>query len=212
MRWAIAIGAGIAVGAFATVLAVAVRGPSQPEPFKLLSDEGAYRGSEPPGTNRLPDFTLRTYDGRTVRSEELRGKVLLLTFLDAQCTDACPILAAQIARGLERLQAHERRRVVAVAMSTDPVEDTPRAVRAFLDKQGALGKVLYLTRPAAEIRVLWKRFKILASDESGSDTVHSAPLRVYDRDLVWVATLHPGVDLTPANLVHDVRVALEQGR
>jgi len=33
-------------------------------------------------------------------------------------------------------------------------------------------------------------------------------VRIYDRDGVWVSTLHAGADLTTENLVHDVRVAL----
>ena len=214
MKWilALAVGAVIAVGALAGALALAIDGDSQRQGVEPLNDQGPYRGSEPPGTNGLPDFALRTYDGRTVRSVDLRGKVLLLTFLDSQCTEACPILASQIAQGLDRLDADERREVVAVAISTDPAEDTPQSVRTFLDKQGALGKLLYLTRPAGEIRTLWKRFNILSSDESGSDTLHSAPLRIYGRDLVWAATLHAGVDLNPDNLVHDVRVALKEGQ
>jgi len=33
---------------------------------------------------------------------------------------------------------------------------------------------------------------------------HSAPLRIYDRSVVWVATLHAGVDLSEENLLHDL--------
>lgn len=208
---AVTFGALIVVAAFVGALAFALGGESRSSPFSS-PDDGPYRGSEPPGTNRLPEFALRTYDGGPVRSHELRGKVVLLTFLDSQCTEACPILASQIAQALNRLPAHERRKVVAVAITTDPAEDTRQSVRTFLEKQRALGKILYLTRPAGEIRALWKRFKIASSEESGADTLHSAPLRIYDGDLVWAATLHAGVDLTPENLAHDVRVALGESR
>jgi hypothetical protein len=51
------------------------------------------------------------------------------------------------------------------------------------------------------------RFQILSSLESGKDILHSAPVRIYVGG-IWVATLHAGVDLTPANLAHDVRIAL----
>jgi hypothetical protein len=37
--------------------------------------------------------------------------------------------------------------------------------------------------------------------------MHSAPVRVYDGRGRWRSTLHPGVDLTPANLAHDLRLA-----
>lgn len=56
------------------------------------------------------------------------------------------------------------------------------------------------------------RCEILASLETGEDAVHSAPVRVYDRDSIWVPTQHTGVDLTPENLAHDIRVALAPDR
>jgi len=212
MKWiaAASVSGLILVGLLAGALAVAVGGDSEAPGVAPASEEGPYRGSEPPGTIRLPRFSLRNYDGRVVRTAALEGKVALITFLDSQCTETCPILALQIAQGIDRLSARERQEVVAVAISTDPAEDTPASVRSFLKKQGAVGRLLYLTGPSDEMRALWERFKILSSLESGEDTLHSAPLRVYDRGLVWVATLHAGVDLTPENLVHDIRVALEQ--
>ena len=174
-------------------------------------DEGPYRGSEPPVRYELPGFRLRNYDGREVDATVLRGRVVVLTFLDSQCTDVCPILASQIGGTIDRLTPGEREQVTAVAISTDPGEDTPASVRAFLGKQRALGKLLYLRGPEKEMRSLWKRFQILASLESGEDTLHSAPVRIYDRESVWVATLHAGFDLNEANLLHDIRFALDAG-
>ena len=58
------------------------------------------------------------------------------------------------------------------------------------------------------MRPLWERFQILSALESGEDTLHSAPVRIYDRGGVWVATLHAGADLSEANLLHDIRAAL----
>jgi cytochrome oxidase Cu insertion factor (SCO1/SenC/PrrC family) len=151
---------------------------------------------------------LRNYDGRRFNSNDLRGRIVVLTFLDSQCTDTCPILASQIGQTIGGLTPAERDEVIAVAISTDPREDTPASVRAFLEKQRALGKLLYLSGPEPEMRRLWKRFQILSSLESGEDTLHSAPVRIYDRDGVWVATLHAGADLSEDNLLHDIRSAL----
>jgi hypothetical protein len=39
--------------------------------------------------------------------------------------------------------------------------------------------------------------------------MHSAPVRIYDREGRWRSTLHAGVDLTPANLAHDIGLALD---
>lgn len=50
--------------------------------------------------------------------------------------------------------------------------------------------------------------KILPSLDTGQNTLHSAPLRLYDRKGVWVSTLHAGADLAQCNLLHDIRHAL----
>lgn len=204
----LAMFAALAVAALAVVGLVALR-DERPAP-PAAAPAGPYRGSEPPSGIRLADFELRDDTGELVRSRDLRGKVVVLTFLDSQCTESCPIIAAQIARAVDGLAAEERRLVEAVAISTDPAEDTPQSVRAFLRRNRALGRLRYVGggQPARELRPVWKRFQILSSLDSGEDTLHSAPVRVYDGHGVWVSSLHAGVDLTPENLVHDVRTAL----
>jgi cytochrome oxidase Cu insertion factor (SCO1/SenC/PrrC family) len=158
----------------------------------------------------MPRFLLRDERGNLVDSRGLRGKVVLLTFLDSQCTESCPLIAFEVARTLDRLDPEVRRQVEAVAISTDPAEDTRPAVRAFLRKQRALGRLRYLGggQPLRKLRPVWRSFRVLASVETGEDTLHSAPVRVYDRRGIWVSTLHPGADLTGANLAHDIAVAL----
>lgn len=215
MKWLLAAGlAGIfLLGALAAALGIANRGDGDAPNGQAFDapSAGAYRGSEPPARIELVDFALRDEDGRIVRSSGLRDeKVVVLTFLDSQCTESCPIIASEIGRAFDLLSATERRRVFAVAISTDPTEDTAASVRAFLRRNRALGKLHYLGggEPEAKLRAIWKRFSILSSLESGEDTLHSAPVRIYDGG-IWVATLHAGVDLTPANLAHDIRVALK---
>ena len=169
---------------------------------------GAYRGSEPPARFTLPEFDLPNYAGGRVASSELRGRVVLLTLLDSQCTEACPILASVIARTVDRLSPGEREAVRAVAVSGDPAEDTPASVRRFLAARRAVGRLEYLVGEERELRPLWTALQLLPSVDTGRDTLHSAPLRIYDRNGVWVATLHAGADLSEENLLHDIRSAL----
>jgi protein SCO1/2 len=171
------------------------------------SAEG-FHGSEPPGSIAAPDFALQSYTGEVVRMRDLRDKAVAITFLDSQCEEACPIIAREIGRAVDLLRPGERRDVVAVAITTDPDEDTPRSVRAFLRKHRAEGKLDYLIGPERELRRVWKGFQILPSVETGNDEMHSAPVRIFDTEGVWVATLHSGADLSPENLAHDLRLAL----
>jgi len=58
------------------------------------------------------------------------------------------------------------------------------------------------------MRPVWKQFAVLPAAETGNADIHSADVRIFDRRGLWVSTLHAGVDLTPTNLVHDIRLAL----
>ena len=204
----------LALGTLVTLATLSGTGKTSSDAGPLRLSSGPYRGSEPPQGISMPRFSLRDDAGRVLDSRDLRGKVVLLTFLDSHCTDACPIIAAQIAQTLSRLTRAERGQVEAVAISSDPVTDTPAAVHAFLAKQHALGKLRYLGagQPLRRLEPVWRAFKILASAETGQHTLHSAPLRIYDRKEFWVSTLHAGADLTPTNLAHDVRTALARSR
>jgi cytochrome oxidase Cu insertion factor (SCO1/SenC/PrrC family) len=167
-----------------------------------------FAGSKAPAGLRLPPFELHDYDGSLVRSGDLLGKVVVLTFLDTKCTVACPIIAGEVAAAWRLLTDDERRQAVAVAISADPRDDTPESIRAFLRTHRAVGTFRYLSGPIPKMKRLWHRFQILSSLESGDADIHSAPVRIYSRESIWLATQHAGADLTPRSLAHDVRVAL----
>ena len=197
----------VAFGGFALVATIVVLA-SAGDRREARGGDRTYRGSEPPVRITLPEFDLQRYNGGRVSTGDLRARVVLLTLLDSQCTDVCPVLASVIARTIDRLSAEERPEVRAIAVSGDPVEDTPGSVRRFLAAQRARGRLDYLLGREGELRPLWTSLQLLPSLDTGLDTVHSAPLRIYDRAGVWVATLHAGADLSEDNLLHDIRAAL----
>jgi SCO1/SenC len=123
-------------------------------------------------------FAVSTLVQEGVLAGIVSGKVTLLTFLDSQCTDACPVIAVDLARGIDALSPSERADVVAVALSVDPDEDTRASVDRFLRARHALGRIRYLVTPADTLKRLWGEFLILPSVRSGSDSIHSAPVRI----------------------------------
>jgi protein SCO1/2 len=157
----------------------------------------------------LPDFALRDQNGRLVRSAELRGKVAVVTFLETRCREACPVIAERIRDAARSLDPEERARVAVLAVSTHPGDDTPASVREFLRRHRAGDSLRYLIGSESDLRPVWEKFQVLAAVDSGSADVHSAPVRIYDRDGAWVSTLHAGADLTSASLANDVRAALD---
>lgn len=189
------------VAALAAALAI-------PAGLLLSRDEGEpdFRGNRAPDGFTLPAFDLQDDSGRRVRTSDLSGKAVAVTFLDVQCTEACPIIAAQVGQALRAL-GDERAGVEALAISVDPLRDTPAGIAAFLQRYRAKGLLRYLDGTVAELRPLWKAFAVAAAHDTGNSNMHSAPVRVFDGEGRWRSTLHPGVDLTPQNLAHDLRAA-----
>jgi cytochrome oxidase Cu insertion factor (SCO1/SenC/PrrC family) len=193
----------VLVAALAAALGFAVAA------FSLRGDEAPdFRGSEPPAEQTLPDFELRDDSGRLVDAAELRGKALAVTFLDVRCTESCPVIAAQVGQALRRM-GDRRGEVEALAITVDPVHDTRERIDAFLRRYRAKGQLRYLDGTPDELRPVWREFAVLDVERSGSPNMHSAPVRIYDREGRWRSTLHAGVDLTPANLAHDIALALD---
>jgi cytochrome oxidase Cu insertion factor (SCO1/SenC/PrrC family) len=170
---------------------------------------GPYRGSEPPSGLRAPDFTLRDYRGKTVTMRALRGRVVLLSFVDSKCKEKCPIVTSVMAAALRRLSPKQGSGVVPLLMSVNPRIDTPASIGRFLARRRALS-LDYLVGSVRHMRPIWKAYGIVPAVDTGNADIHSSDVRIFDRQGNWVSTQHAGIDLTPANLAHDALVALRR--
>lgn len=89
----------------------------------------------------VPDFTMTTQDGTSVRLSDLRGEVVVLTFIYTRCPlpDFCPLMDRKFAELAEKLSASPQRaaRVRLFSISFDPEHDTPEILRKHAQVQGA---------------------------------------------------------------------------
>src|ERR1017187_7142153 len=88
----------------------------------------------------LPDFQLTAQDGRTVRTADLRGKVVAIDFIYTRCPlpDVCPRLSANFAMLQRRFRDQAGQRLVLLSVTVDPDFDTP-AVLADYARRWAAG-------------------------------------------------------------------------
>ena len=103
-----------------------------------------------------PAFSLTDQHGRAVTLADLRGKVILLTFLDDTCTTDCPLIAQEF-RVAGQLLGADIRNVELVAINYNPIYTDVSYLRAF-DKQEGLAGVphwLYLTGSRAQLEHVW---------------------------------------------------------
>lgn len=173
------------------------------------SDSPSFRGSPPPARLIAAPFTLLDERGERVESERLRGRVMVVTFLSTNCRAQCPPTASTIRVAMAELSPEERADVAALAISIDPAFDTAEAAVGFLEERGLTGLMRYLVGSADELQLVWDDYAVLSSVDTGSSDNHSVPVRIFDRDGVWVSSLRSGDDLSADNLVHDVREALD---
>ena len=68
--------------------------------------------------------------GRAFTFASLAGTPLIVTFVAAHCTDACPLVNAQFARAARQF-AGEHRRIRLLTITLDPEKDPPRVMRAL---------------------------------------------------------------------------------
>jgi protein SCO1/2 len=145
------------------------------------------------------DFTLKDQDGETVSLSDFKGEPLILTFMYSTCKDTCPLQANQIRGALDRLGDEA---VPSLAVSVDPVDDTPDRAKRFLVQRRLSDRMQFLLGDRAQLAPIWKEYGI---QPQGKAFDHSAYVLVLDskgrQRVGW-----PVAHLTPEGLAHDVRV------
>ncbi len=126
-----------------TILAQAINGSSAPEDFPA------------------PAFALTDQYGRMATLASLRGKVVLLTFLDDTCSVDCPLIAQEF-RQAGQLLAAQSRQVELVAINYNPLYTQVSYIQAFDRQEGLTGVTnwLYLTGTSAQLQQIWRHYGV----------------------------------------------------
>ncbi len=69
------------------------------------------------GKRRAPDFALRDQRGAPVSLAALRGRPVIVTFIDPLCRDYCPLEAQHLSDVVRALPAGEKPAIVAVSVN-----------------------------------------------------------------------------------------------
>ncbi|MFQ5692334.1 MAG: SCO family protein [Nitrospinota bacterium] len=136
-----------------------------------------------------PDFRLTDQDGRRVSLSDLRGKVVLVTFIYTSCADLCPLITAKVAV-LER-RFRDRGRIHFVSVTTDPEVDTPAALRAYGKRFGAdFSRWSFLTGTEGAVKEVWKAYGVNVIRLGRGNVEHNYLTALIDASGVWRAAYH----------------------
>src|SRR5690349_19206797 len=84
-----------------------------------------------------PEISLTDQDGRPFSLAAQHGKVAVVTFIYASCTDTCPLLTAKMVGMQKKLGKDFGPRVYFVSVTVDPERDTPQVLHQYADAHGA---------------------------------------------------------------------------
>ncbi len=199
----IAVIALIVAGTIAAV-AASGNGGKQPLPNNVHQVKAAnFDGSVATPALPAPPLALDNYLGQPIDLTQYHGKVVLVTFLYANCPTLCPVIAANL-RAAQNLMGAEASRVQLLAVSVDPRGDTPRAVAGFLKAHGLVGRMQYLIGNAQQLGRVWSAWNV------GSQRDAQQPDLINHSGLVYgvaasgkLTTLYPG-NFAPSDIVHDI--------
>ncbi len=135
----------------------------------------------------LPDlkFSLPGAGGKTVSSDDLKGKTVLLFFGYASCPDICPTTMAQLTAVLHNL-GEKARDVRIVFVSVDPHRDTPDILQAYVNAFnsqaiGVTGNEKQVADLARRYRVAYQIEKPRPGDDADQyDVTHSRGVYIFD--------------------------------
>jgi protein SCO1/2 len=130
--------------------------------------------------------------------------VVVLTPLYTTCEDSCPLVAQQVRGALDDLSDDDRKRVVAHAISVDPVGDTAQRARTFLLERRVRGYLDFLLGSRAQLAPVWREFGFSPQTDDREHNAYVVLLNADGRQRVGF----PIEFLTPEGLRHDIELLL----
>ena len=135
-----------------------------------------------PTIGAAPDFSLTSQDGKEVRLEDLRGKVVAVTFIYTSCPDVCPMLTDKLARVQDALGADFGHRIAFLSITVDPEHDTPEVLKEYAELLDAdLAGWSFLTGTPAAVRAVAQRYGVAVAPAADGGVDHTLLTTLVDR-------------------------------
>lgn len=172
----------------------------------------AAAGEKLPKIGAAPEFKLTDQDGKQLALKALRGKVLVVTFIYASCTDTCPLLTAKMAGLQSRLGPAFGPQVFFISISVDPEHDTSRVLKAYASAHhvNTTGWA-FLTGSTADIRDTAKHYGVYYKKISPGDVDHTFLTSLIDHKGM-LRVQYMGVQFHSDEMLRDLQILLGEAK
>ena len=134
-----------------------------------------------PVIRMMPNFTLTTHADEPWRSQDLRGKVVLVSFVFTTCSGSCPATThrmSQVEQALAGKGLLKDDRVRLLSITLDPDRDTPEALQKYMKAYDAdPGHWTFLTGPRDQVEKIHAAWGMWARPAANGQLDH--PSRVF---------------------------------
>lgn len=171
---ALAIGVPVLCAAvLAAVLAArSGRGPGGQTAGQALRSAANRNPEVDPGTSlprtAAPGFTLTDQSGTPVSLRQFRGKVVVLAFVDSQCTTVCPLSTVSMTEAVSMLGPAAARHVQLLGIDANPDATRVADVRAYTVAHQMTRSWDFLTGSGAQLAAVWRAYHVYVAASHGN--------------------------------------------
>src|SRR3954451_478062 len=171
LHWTV-LGLSLAVGAGIGAV-IAIARSSSAAPATRVANTGTpatlNRNLDPgtPLSAVAPGFTLTDQFGKRVSLRSFRGKVVVVSFNDPECTTICPLTTTALLRA-KKLLGPAASNVELLGIGANPEKTEVKWVRAYSQAHAMLRKWRFLTGSLPELKRVWRAYGIAAEVMNGS--------------------------------------------
>src|SRR6185503_17850920 len=137
----------------------------------------------------FPNVLVQTHEGARLRfyDELIRGKVALINFMFATCTNQCPLATANLVKVQDALGDRVGRDIVMVSVTVDAYTDTPGTLNRYAQRYGIKPGWHLITGRQQDLDLIRRRLGVL--DAAVDKTQHTGIL-VFGNETTgqWAAT------------------------
>ena len=151
---------------------------------------------------KAPEIQMVDHNGDQFKLSDYQGKLVLIFFGYTNCPDECPATMAHLKLALDAL-GDNAKDVQVVMITTDPVRDTPQALKDFLTHFSPT--FLGIPGTQEQLEKTWKAYGVTVLD--GGET-HSSFTYVVDRHGDIRETFNP--DTTSDEMASDLKILLKE--